>query len=224
MSQPVPSPSNPIFDNTSSLTKSSATPASWRGKSIYQVFTDRFGRTDQSTEAPCNVGLRSYCGGTWQGIIHQLDYIQGMGFTAIWISPVTMQLSQNTSEGEAYHGYWQQDLYQLNPRFGNASDLQALSTAVHSREMYLMVDVVVNHFGWPGNERIVNTTSLHPFNETSYFHSYCPITDYDYASNQSAVEDVSHCSCPIRVLLAELTPSVGLVIGTWSRPVDRNHN
>ena len=181
-----------MFDNVSPPTKSSVTHASWRGKSIYQVFTDHFERTDQSTQALCNVGLLSYCGGTWQGTIHQLDYIQGMGFTAVWISPVTFQLSQNTSEGEAYHGYWQQDLYQLNQRFSNASDLRALSTEVHSRKMYLMVDVVINHFAWPGDEHTVITSSFYPFNETSYFHPYCPITDYDYRSNQSVVEDVSH--------------------------------
>lgn len=39
----------------------------------------------------------------------KLDYIQGMGFTAIWITPVTKQLAQDTAYGEAYHGYWQQD-------------------------------------------------------------------------------------------------------------------
>ena len=104
---------------------------------------------------------------------------------------MTSQLSQNTSEGEAYHGYWQQDIYKLNPNFGTASDLQALSNAIHSRGMYLMVDVVINHFGWPGDQSAVNYTSFYPFNETSYFHSYCPITDYDYQSNQTAIEDVS---------------------------------
>lgn len=42
--------------------------------------------------------------------VFQLDYIQGMGFTAIWITPVTEQLSQDTGDGEAYHGYWQQEM------------------------------------------------------------------------------------------------------------------
>lgn len=41
---------------------------------------------------------------------YQLDYIQGMGFTAIWITPVTKQLPQNTGDGTSYHGYWQQDM------------------------------------------------------------------------------------------------------------------
>ena len=49
----------------------------------------------------------------------QLDYIQNMGFTAIWITPVTEQLPQSTADGEAYHGYWQQDMYVLHDCYLN---------------------------------------------------------------------------------------------------------
>jgi alpha-amylase len=65
---------------TSALTLS---PAGWRAQSIYQVLTDRFARTDGSTTATCNTGDQIYCGGSWQGIINHLDYIQDMGFTAV---------------------------------------------------------------------------------------------------------------------------------------------
>jgi alpha-amylase len=66
------------------LQQSSAlTAAQWKQQSIYQVLTDRFARTDGSTTASCNIN--NYCGGTWQGIINKLDYIQGMGFTAVCI-------------------------------------------------------------------------------------------------------------------------------------------
>jgi alpha-amylase len=58
-------------------------PAEWRSQSVYQVLTDRFARTDGSTTAPCNTQDGLYCGGTWQGIINKLDYIQNMGFTAV---------------------------------------------------------------------------------------------------------------------------------------------
>jgi hypothetical protein len=58
-------------------------PAGWRSQSIYKVLTDRFARTDGSTTAACNTGSQIYCGGTWQGIINYLDYIQNMGFTAV---------------------------------------------------------------------------------------------------------------------------------------------
>lgn len=60
-----------------------ATPAQWRSRSIYQVFTDRFARSDLSTSAVCDTNARVYCGGSWRGLIGKLDYIQNMGFTAV---------------------------------------------------------------------------------------------------------------------------------------------
>lgn len=106
-----------------------------------------------------------------------------------------MVVAENTAYGEAYHGYWQQDLYALNENFGTTSDLKALSAAVHARGMYLMVDVVVNHFAWSGNASTVNYYDFSPFNSPSLFHSYCPITSNDYCCNQTGVEDVSK-KCP----------------------------
>ena len=62
-----------------------ASAADWRSRTIYQLLTDRFyGSANTPT---CN-NLGSYCGGTFSGIVSKLDYIQGMGFDAIWISPV----------------------------------------------------------------------------------------------------------------------------------------
>ncbi|CAI7639589.1 unnamed protein product [Penicillium glandicola] len=179
------------------------TPAEWRSQSIYFLLTDRFGRTDNSTTAACDLADRIYCGGSWQGVINhvciqtlysesmylldcQLDYIQGMGFTAIWITPVTGQLTQDTGEGEAYHGYWQQDIYEVNSNYGTADDLLALSNALHARGMYLMVDVVANHMGYDGAGTSVDYSVFTPFDSSSYFHSYCLISNYD---DQSNVED-----------------------------------
>ena len=79
------------------------TPTEWRSQSIYQVMTDRFALTDLSTTTACDPSDQVYCGGTWQGLISELDYIQGMGFTAIWISPYVGQMSGDTSDGESYH-------------------------------------------------------------------------------------------------------------------------
>lgn len=59
------------------------TPAQWRAQSVYQVLTDRFARTDTSTTARCYTEEQTYCGGSWRGIVEKLDYIQGMGFTAV---------------------------------------------------------------------------------------------------------------------------------------------
>ncbi|KKY18231.1 hypothetical protein UCDDS831_g06022 [Diplodia seriata] len=162
-----------------------ATPAQWRSKSIYQVLTDRFARTDGSTTATCNTQDRVYCGGTYQGIINHLDYIQGMGFSAIWISPIVENLPEDTGYGEAYHGYWQQDLYSLNTNFGSADDLRNLAAELHDRDMYLMVDIVVNHNGWAGSASSVDYSRFNPFNSQDYYHSYCAV-NYD---SQDSVED-----------------------------------
>ncbi|KAF2817253.1 alpha-amylase [Mytilinidion resinicola] len=156
-----------------------ATAADWRGKAIYQVFTDRFSLTNAYSADACDVTKNEYCGGTWKGIQSRLDYIQGMGFTAIWISPVTLQVPGG------YHGYYQTDLYRLNDHFGTADDLKSLASDLKSRGMYLMVDVVPNHMGWPGCPDTVDYSQLHPFSDASCYHSYCPLLNYD---NQTETE------------------------------------
>ncbi|GJE95538.1 glycoside hydrolase family 13 protein [Phanerochaete sordida] len=170
-----------------------ASASDWQSRTIYQLVTDRFATTDGSGPA-CDTSDRVYCGGTWQGVINKLDYIQGMGFDAIWISPVVKNLEGNTTEGQAFHGYWTQDPTQLNQHFGSESDLQALSTALHKRGMYLMVDVVINHLAAPTNPPQYTSLYSAPFNTDSSFHNECFInaTDYPnppvYAGNQTRVE------------------------------------
>ncbi|KAI3401655.1 hypothetical protein diail_9319 [Diaporthe ilicicola] len=163
----------------------SLTPAGWRAQSIYQVMTDRFARTDLSTTAACDASQGIYCGGTWKGLISKLDYIQGMGFTAIWISPFVEQMSGDTTDGSSYHGYWAQNIYEVNSAFGTSSDLVSLSAALHSRGMYLMLDVVTNHYGWDGCSSCVDYSVFDPFNSKSYFHDPCSI-DYN---NQTSIQD-----------------------------------
>lgn len=58
-----------------------------------------------------------------------------MGFDAVWISPVTAQIEDVTPYGEAYHGYWQRDIFSINSYFGTEDDLIDLSNALHDREM-----------------------------------------------------------------------------------------
>ena len=58
----------------------------WKSRAIYQILTDRYAKTDGST-TKCTA-LNVYCGGTFKGVTNNLDYIQGMGFDAIWISPI----------------------------------------------------------------------------------------------------------------------------------------
>src|SRR5699024_11151187 len=123
----------------------SANIAAWKTRTVYQTMTDRFAQTDGSTTRACNLTEGAYCGGTWRGTINHLDYIQDMGFDAIMMSPIVKNIEERVSYGEAYHGYWVQDMYSLNPHFGTHQDLLDLSQAVHDRGMFLMMDIVINN-------------------------------------------------------------------------------
>lgn len=62
---------------------SAATADDWRLRTIYQVFTDRFAVSNETEAQPCDPAKGQYCGGSWQGIIDKLDYIQDLGFSAV---------------------------------------------------------------------------------------------------------------------------------------------
>lgn len=160
-----------------------ANTAAWKSRSIYQTMTDRFARTDGSTTAKCNTTAGLYCGGTWRGTIDHLDYIQGMGFDAVMISPIVENVEGHVSYGEAYHGYWPLDLYSLNSHFGTHQDLLDLSKALHDRDMYLMMDTVINNMAYitDGKNPATNIdySVFTPFNNSDYFHEYCKIHDWN---------------------------------------------
>ncbi|KAL4815129.1 glycoside hydrolase superfamily [Aspergillus spinulosporus] len=166
-----------------------ATTAEWKARSIYQTMTDRFARTDGSTTHQCNTTAGLYCGGTWRGTINHLDYIQGMGFDAVMISPIIENIGGRVSYGEAYHGYWPLDLYSLNDHFGTHQDLLDLSAALHERGMYLMMDTVINNMAYmtDGEDpaKNIDYSTLTPFNKSDYYHPYCKIKDWnDYHDAQ----------------------------------------
>ncbi|OLL23553.1 Alpha-amylase A type-1/2 [Neolecta irregularis DAH-3] len=162
-----------------------ATTDSWRARSVYQIITDRFARSDPADLTPCDPLKKEYCGGTWKGIHDHLDYIQGMGFSAIWISPIVENIPHNTSQGYAYHGYWTKDLYSLNSHFGSRDDLVSLQKALAKRDMYLMVDVVVNHVGSAQVAKDFTGEDITPFSKMSDYHPLCYIYNW---SNQTQVE------------------------------------
>lgn len=198
---------------------SAATPEQWRRRSIYQLLTDRFARADNSTTAPCSDGYQGFCGGSWKGIESHLDYIQGMDFDAIWISPITKQID---NPARAFHGYSQQDLYQLNSDFGTEQDLKDLSAALHARGMYLMVDVVPNHFGWNGDIGSVDYSTMNPFNSASDYHTFCEIADENDIT-QITLCDLGSASYPLPDVDTTLD-SVRSEYGTWIQQLIANYS
>ncbi|KAI0338565.1 glycoside hydrolase family 13 protein [Trametopsis cervina] len=199
-----------------------ATAAQWQNRTIYQLVTDRFATTDGSSPQ-CDTSNRKYCGGTWKGITNKLDYIQNMGFDAVWISPVVKNIEGETAYGEAFHGYWTEDITQLNSNFGTADDLKALSKALHDRGMYLMVDVVVNHVAASSNPP--NFGVYNPFNAQSDFHAENFIQPGDYFNNQTAVEQgwLGDTNVPLADLNTE-DPNIVKTWNTWIGGLVQNYS
>jgi len=126
---------------------------------IYFVLPDRFENGDPSNDRgglsgdrlatgfdPTSKGF--YNGGDIKGLIKRLDYIQGLGATAVWVAPIFKNKPVQGPKGQessGYHGYWITDFTSVDPHFGTNADFKALVDAVHARNMKFYMDIVVNH-------------------------------------------------------------------------------
>lgn len=125
---------------------------------LYLIMTDRFADGDRTNDglhaqstatSPEAVAERAkprgWHGGDLHGVLQHLDYLQQLGVTAVWLTPVYVN-----DEPQAYHGYHATDYYGVDPHFGSMTDLQQLAIALHERGMKLVLDTVPNHVG-PGH-------------------------------------------------------------------------
>jgi glycosidase len=188
-------------------------PTDWRNESIYQILTDRFydgNPSNDNAEAwhgspydpTSSTGIN---GGDFKGIQDKLGYIQSLGATAIWISPIPL----NSGDNSAYHGYHAQDYYTLAPHWGTVTDLSNMVEAAHALGIKVILDIVVNHTaklltstgsGWPNyipppggyqlsyseptNQEAFpfNPTNVTPPLITTLFHTNGNIGSYTYPS------------------------------------------
>ncbi|MBI1402626.1 MAG: alpha-amylase [Porphyrobacter sp.] len=126
---------------------------------IYFVLPDRFANGDPSNDrgglkgGPLKTGFDPahkgfYHGGDLKGLTEKLDYIQGMGVTAIWFAPIFKNKPVQGKPGEesaGYHGYWVTDFTSVDPHFGTNADFKAFVDAAHARGMKVYMDIIVNH-------------------------------------------------------------------------------
>ncbi len=125
----------------------------WRDQIIYFVMTDRF---DDGNPANNNQGAGEfdpsdksrYSGGDLAGVSRRLEYIKGLGATAVWVTPPVRNQWLNVSANYGgYHGYWASHFKQMDPHVGTLREYQQLSHDLHSKGMYLIQDIVLNHTG-----------------------------------------------------------------------------
>ena len=83
-----------------------------------------------------------------KGLIRRLDYIQGLGATAIWLGPIFKNKPVQGGPGQesaGYHGYWAEDFVQTDPHFGTLKELKRLVKMAHARGLKVILDFVPNH-------------------------------------------------------------------------------
>jgi len=126
---------------------------------VYFLLPDRFANGDPANDrgglsgGPLQTGFDPtrkgfYNGGDLKGVLSRLDYIQGMGATAIWLAPIYKNKpvqGRPGHESAGYHGYWITDFTEVDPHFGTRDDLKALVEAAHARGMKIYLDIVANH-------------------------------------------------------------------------------
>ncbi len=185
-------------------------PADWRDVNMYQIFTDRFASSGETLgyiqDQGWYVGNRHYPenrnfhhGGDWKGLLDNLDYLEGMGITAVWMSGVQINWQGLDTRFTPYHYYHPTDFFRVDPAQGTFEDLKNVIDAMHDRGMYVILDVVVNHMadlsGLWGNNREDNRwywpngNDTHdwwserrhgaPFDQLHLFHNHGRIRNWD---------------------------------------------
>lgn len=112
--------------------------------SFYQIFIDRFCMADGNKDKNyINLkwgdipNAKSFAGGDLKGIISKLEYIKSLGCDALYLTPIFKSPSN--------HKYDIVDYFEVDPNFGDETDLTNLVKELHNRGMKLVLDAVFNH-------------------------------------------------------------------------------
>lgn len=144
-----------------------ASSADWRNEVLYFLLLDRFSdgqegsrtlldRTNLNAGRPASPngeiwrwdrwaesGADRWQGGNLAGVTSKLDYLQHLGVTAIWLSPIFKQRAHL----DTYHGYGIQDFLEVDPHFGTRQELVDLVSAAHALGIRIILDIIFNHSG-----------------------------------------------------------------------------
>ncbi|GAB4084246.1 hypothetical protein GCM10028784_08760 [Myceligenerans cantabricum] len=126
---------------------------------FYFVMTDRFANGDPTNDTgdldgdrletgfdPTDKGF--YQGGDLAGLAENLDYVEGLGTTAIWLTPSFLNRPVQGSGDDVsagYHGYWITDFTRIDPHLGTNAELAALIDDAHARGIKVYFDIITNH-------------------------------------------------------------------------------
>jgi len=122
---------------------------------FYFVMPDRFHNANKDNDngdpnRPISFGgldrssKWAFHGGDISGLEAKLDYIESLGVTSIWLTPILRNRAVQP-DGFGHHGYWVVDFTEIDPHFGSNDDLKSLIEAAHEREIKVFFDIITNH-------------------------------------------------------------------------------
>ncbi len=177
-----------------SIAYSDRTPAD---EIIYFVLPDRFANADPQNDTgnisgdklthgfdPSHKGF--YHGGDLKGLTQKLDYIQDLGATAIWLTPIFKNKAVQGPPGlesSGYHGYWITDFTDIDPHLGTREDFKEFVDAAHARNMKVYMDIITNH-----TADVIKYEECHGVNAPQKLKEtgecpYLPLAEYPYTTN-----------------------------------------
>src|SRR5690625_3147454 len=115
---------------------------------MYLIMPDRFANGDPSSDVWVGVVIDredpfGRLGGDFAGILQNLDYLEELGITTVWLNP---DLENRMPQGP-YHGYTTTDYYKVDSWFGSNEDYLQLVDALHQKGMKIVMDMIYNHCG-----------------------------------------------------------------------------
>nr|WP_225845194.1 pullulanase-type alpha-1,6-glucosidase [Streptomyces sp. HPF1205] len=203
---------------------------------FYFLLPDRFANADTGNDRGGLAGDRLttgydptdkgfYQGGDLKGLTQRLDYIKGLGTTAIWLAPIFKNQpvqGTGTNASAGYHGYWITDFTRVDPHFGTNDDLRTLIGAAHAKGMKVFFDVVTNHTADVVKYRPATYDYLSKGAFPYLAADGTPFDDSDYADGSKPFPKVTAASFP-------RTPTVpadrtGLKVPAWLNDPTMYHN
>ncbi|MXO70961.1 alpha-amylase family glycosyl hydrolase [Alteraurantiacibacter buctensis] len=153
---------------------------------IYFVLPDRFENGDPANDHGGLTGDRLatgfdpsargfFHGGDLAGLTARLDYLERLGITAIWLTPIFQNKPVQGPPGEesaGYHGYWVTDFTRPDAHFGTDAEFAEFVAAAHARGMKVYMDIITNH--------TADVIRYADGDATNY--EYRSLGDYPYAS------------------------------------------
>ncbi|MDT0604152.1 alpha-amylase family glycosyl hydrolase [Thalassotalea castellviae] len=122
---------------------------------FYFVLPDRFSNGDTSNDEGSNTKVISqggfdpsnkmaFHGGDLPGLTAKLPYLENLGVTAIWLTPI---LRNQAVQGDitGYHGYWVLDFTEIDPHLGSNADLKSFIRQAHQKNIKVFFDIITNH-------------------------------------------------------------------------------